>query len=283
MVARDADEGLAERAANALLSVPPATIVGALGRQEAARPLFDYAATQLADQPGVADALARHPHCPEEILVRVAGRLSPAAVQALMDDLNRLCSVPHLVEALLASPHIPPEQHAALEDLRKEVSDPGALREAVAAAEPDLHKRETLLQRLAKMHVRDRVRLAYAGGPTERMALIRDPSRMVQRAVLQSPRLTDREVELFATMTNLSEEILRLMAANRQFVKNYVVTKNLAFNPKTPLDVTLHLLARLIPQDLKSLALNKNVPETLRAAAQKLQRLRTQAKKDLEG
>jgi hypothetical protein len=42
--------------------------------------------------------------------------------------------------------------------------------------------------------------------------------------------------------------------------------------------VSLHLLPHLTPTDLKQLAANKNVPETLRSSAQKLQRQRNSAR-----
>jgi hypothetical protein len=50
-------------------------------------------------------------------------------------------------------------------------------------------------------------------------------------------------------------------------------------NPKTPLDVSLHMLPILNAQDLKRLCMNKNIPETLRTTAMKLQRQRQDFKK----
>jgi hypothetical protein len=128
------------------------------------------------------------------------------------------------------------------------------------------------------MNVLERMQLALKGNRDERLALIRDPNKMVQRAVLQSPRMTDQEVENFAAMANLTEEVLRVIAANRKYIKNYVVARNLLNNPKTPIDVSLHLLPRLIPQDLKNLCGNKNIPETLRTTSVKLQRQRKEKK-----
>jgi len=101
----------------------------------------------------------------------------------------------------------------------------------------------------------------------------------VQRAVLQSPRLTDQEVEAFASMTSLTDEILRLIATNRNFRKNYTVVRNLMNNPKTPLDVSLHMLPMLNAIDLKRLTMNKNIPETLRSTSIKLQRTRKEVAK----
>jgi hypothetical protein len=145
--------------------------------------------------------------------------------------------------------------------------------------ESDLARRQTLLQRLAKMTVAQRVQFAMKGGSEGRRTLIRDNNKVVQRAVLQSPRLTDQEVEAFASMSSLTDEILRLIAGNRAFRKNYVVVRNLLNNPKTPLDVSLHMLPMLNAVDLKRLTTNKNVPETLRSTASKLQRTRIELKK----
>ncbi len=129
------------------------------------------------------------------------------------------------------------------------------------------------------MTVAQRVQFAIKGGSEARRTLIRDSNKVVQRAVLQSPRLTDQEVEAFAAMSSLTDEILRLIAGNRVFRKNYTVVRNLINNPKSPLDITLHMLPMLNAIDLKRLTTNKNVPETLRTTAMKLQRTRADLKK----
>jgi hypothetical protein len=146
--------------------------------------------------------------------------------------------------------------------------------EAAAEAEPDPVQRQTLMQKVTHMNVVQRLTLALKGGKTERMLLIKDPNKLVQRCVLQSPRLTDSEVEAFSSMTNLTGEILRQIALTRLFMKNYSVVRNLVNNPKTPLDVSLHLFPRLTATDLVKLTANKNVPETLRSSALKLHKKR---------
>jgi hypothetical protein len=282
ILAKDKDEAIADRAQNALLSVPPEAFVAAAEKEDAAPQLLQYCADERGQKPGIADALASNRNCPPALLARVAKYFSAATVQKFLDNMERLSDTPDLAGALAESPMITAEQRASLEELLKQDGDEAVLREALRDIDPDEKKRETLLQRLAKMRVIERIKMALTGSQTERLYLIRDPNKLVQRAVLQSPRLTDREVEGFASMANLSDEILRLIAANRQFMKNYIVAKNLLNNPKTPLDVSLHLLPRLNPNDLKFLAMNKNVPETLRTMATKLQRQRAQAKKGPE-
>ena len=279
ILASDPDEQIKDRAANALLSVPVESFLAALKRDDASPKLVQYCAENLVAKPGVADAMAQNPRTPPDMLVRVAAMLSAESVRALIEDLDRLTRSPVLVAALATNPNVTDEQRNLLDEMDRETPvDEAAMAEALAAIEPDVAKRDTMIQRLNKMRVVERIKLALTGNREERMTLIRDPNKLVQRAVLQSPKLTDQEVETFAGMANLNEEILRMIAGNRAFIKSYVVVKKLTGNPKVPLDVTLHLLPRLNMTDLKFLTMSKNIPETLRNLAFKLMRERKAAK-----
>jgi len=278
VLAHDADEVVANRAQDAFLSQPIESVVEALRRENALPALFAYAAKNLADKNGIGDAMVRNKNCSPEHLVPAVRSLSTESIQMLMEELDRVSGSPALAAALEQSSSITAEQKAMLHELRSTAIDHGALAEAALEAEPDLGKRQTLLQRLAVMTVSQRVQFAIKGGSEARRTLIRDSNKVVQRAVLQSPRLTDQEVEAFASMSSLTDEILRIIAKNRNFRKNYVVVRNLMNNPKTPLDVSLHMLPILTALDLKRLCTNKNIPETLRTTANKLQRQRQQNK-----
>jgi len=279
ILAHDADEVVANRAQDALLSLPVESMIEALARETALPALFAYAAKNLADKRGVGDAMVRNKNCPAEHLAPMVRSLSAESIQMLMEELARVSESPALASALEHNTSVTSEQKTHLHELRGTAIDHGALAEAALEAEPDLAKRQTLLQRLATMTVAQRVQFAIKGGSEARRTLIRDSNKVVQRAVLQSPRLTDQEVEAFASMSSLTDEILRLIAKNRNFRKNYVVVRNLTNNPKAPLDVTLHMLPMLNPLDLKKLCTNKNVPETLRTTANKLHRQRQENKR----
>ena len=281
VLAHDADEMVASRAQDAILSQPVESFVEALKREQALPALFAYAARNLADKPGVCDAMVQNKNCPAEQLVPLVRHLSTLGIQALMEELDRISESPALAVALEHSSSVTVEQKNQLHELHgpENLIDEAALAEAAAAAESDLARRQTLIQRLAKMTVAQRVQFAMKGGSEARRTLIRDNNKVVQRAVLQSPRLTDQEVEAFAAMSSLTDEILRLIASNRNFRKNYTVVRNLINNPKSPLDVTMHMLPMLNGVDLKRLTTNKNIPETLRTTAFKLQRTRAELKK----
>jgi hypothetical protein len=270
------DSAVRVKAAGVLLTQPLKNVLAALARPGAAPEMFAYCAAEFPRRPGVADALAQNSTCPVETLRPVVRYLSVTAVQELFEDLDRLSTSPVLVAELIASAVVNAEQRAQLVELQRAEPEPiEAFVDALEAAEPDVAKRETLLQKLSRLRVVERVQLALKGGRGERLLLIRDPCKVVQRAVLQSPQLSEQEVESFANMASLTDETLRLIANNRKFRKNYAILRGLMFNPKTPLEVTLHLLPHVKPLDLKFLSTNKNVADTLRTAATRLQRQRS--------
>jgi len=280
VLALDADELVASRARDSILSLPIQNFVEALNREQALEPLFQYAATNLAGKPAVLNAMIKNKSCGAEHLVPIVPHLSTLDIQALMDELERVVDSKDLVSALEKSSSVTLEQKAQLNELLSdETPDEAALALAAADLEMDEERRKTLLQQISAMTVAQRVKFAMKGAADARRVLIRDTNKVVQRAVLQSPRLTDQEVEAFASMTNLTDEILRLIGKSRSFRKNYSVVRNLLNNGKAPLDVSMNLLPMLNPMDLKRLTMNKNVPETLRTTAVKLQRQRAETKR----
>lgn len=279
VLSQDADELVAAKAGEALLMDPPEVFVQALNRENALPAFFAYCGRHLAKTPGIAEAMIANKHCGGEHLALLVPQLPAPQVQALMEDLERVSASPALVTALEHSSHLTNEHKTLLHELHGTAFDEARIAEAAAEAEPDPVKRQTLLQQISRMNVSQRVQFAIKGGSEARRTLIRDSNKVVQRAVLQSPRLTDQEVEAFASMTSLTDEILRLIATNRNFRKNYTVVRNLMNNPKTPLDVSLHMLPMLNALDLKKLTMNKNIPETLRSTSLKLQRTRKELQK----
>ena len=138
-----------------------------------------------------------------------------------------------------------------------------------AAVEPE---KLSTLTRISRMNVAERVKAAFIGGRDERAILIRDGARVVQSAVLASPKLTEPEVETFAAAKNVQENVLREIARNRRFMKNYAVQRNLVQNPKCPIDISLNLIKNLLVFDLKQLRHSKSVPEVIRKVAANLYR-----------
>ena len=131
-------------------------------------------------------------------------------------------------------------------------------------------QRGSALQKIAKLDIKGRIQLAMKGNKEERSLLIRDGTKVVALAVLESPKITDSEVEKFANQKNVLEAVLRSITMKRRFMKQYAVIRNLTFNPRTPIDVSLSLVKHLLVADLRNLTGNKEVSDTVRKMATRM-------------
>ena len=131
-------------------------------------------------------------------------------------------------------------------------------------------QRGSALQKISKLDIKGRIQLAMKGNKEERSLLIRDGTKIVALAVLESPKVTDGEVERFAGQKNVLESVLRAIPMKRRFIKQYPVIRNLTSNPRTPIDVSLGLIKHLLMQDLRHLSGNKEVSDTVRKLAMKM-------------
>lgn len=230
-----------------------------------------------ASEPGPAaaeadsESEAAHQAWREQHAVEIAAE-EGTAFEFTEDEENQPASTPEINTEV--KQEVPPEEVAQIGAAQSTSSE--ALAAAALAMRRNTpaqdEKKLTLLQRLAKMSVAERVKTAFTGGREERAVLIRDPAKVVQNAVLSSPKLTDPEVESFAAAKNVHDNVLREINRNRRFIKNYAVQRNLVTNPKTPIEIALTLVRNLMVYDLKALQRSRNVSETIRSVAQKLYR-----------
>jgi hypothetical protein len=140
-------------------------------------------------------------------------------------------------------------------------------------------ERGSALQKISKLDIKGRIQLAMKGTKEERSLLIRDGTKVVALAVLESPKVGDAEVERFASQKNVLEAVLRTIPLKRRFVKHYGIVRNLVFNPRTPLDVSLGLMKNMLVHDLRNLSGNKEVSETVRKLALKMFKMKANASK----
>jgi hypothetical protein len=222
-------------------------------------------------------ALAPRPHEQLMLLVELVEDPEP--------DIRQACE-----GTIAAIPREPLEAFLARADTSPHLRDFFAARGVKAAAVPAADSDEPLIDRaapeepppdseaadrqgtfarLSTKTVAERMKVAMRGTREERSVLIRDPNKIVSVAVLSSPKVTESEIEGFAKMANVSDEVLRIIGNTRAWVKNYGVTSALARNPKTPVAVALNLVQRLNERDLKMIALDRNVQEPVKVAVRK--------------
>jgi hypothetical protein len=244
-------------------------------------------------------ALKANPHLTvaehEAIKAAMGGEAAPAADEGPLEDFEETPEMREFLEKHAAE--IEAEQNHGFELFREEGIEHDELDDLLGLARldwkdekathkpadkhvnPEDEKKLSTLQKLARMRVGERVQAAMKGNKDERFILIRDGAKVVALAVLESPKLTDSEVEMIAGMKNVQEAVLRGVAAKRKFMKNYAVIRALINNPRVPLDVSLPLMPHLLVMDLKHLSMNKNVSDLLRKLALKFFREKSESRK----
>jgi len=126
---------------------------------------------------------------------------------------------------------------------------------------------KNLYQQIQSLSVAEKIKLAYLGSKDARRLLSRDTNRVVQRAVLQSPKIREDEVLPIVQDRTVAEEILRLVMARKDWLKSYPIRLALCQNPKTPMPKALRLLETLQDRDLRQVSKSRNVPSPISAGA----------------
>ena len=127
-----------------------------------------------------------------------------------------------------------------------------------------------LYMMIQKMSVYQKIKLARLGNREARGLLVRDRNKVVAVAAIMSPKITENEIVSIAQSRNVSDEVLRLVAQNRQWTKAYQVKQALAANPKTPQPLAMGFVSQLQDADLFALMKSKDVPSVISIHARRL-------------
>jgi hypothetical protein len=129
---------------------------------------------------------------------------------------------------------------------------------------------KNLAAEIQAMSIGERLKLALKGNRDARTLLIRDSNRIIQRFVLQNPRITEDEIVSLAKNRSVDRELLAIVCKKKEWLTNYQVRLALVTNPKTPMAVAVRLVPLLLPRDLRQLAKSKNVPIAVNGVAKRL-------------
>jgi len=211
---------------------------------------------ELKANPAISSVVMRRVREFEEEFIQKAEKLARAEKEAEL-----LLSEEHSIEESLESlkalgGHIPNEETLPL----AEIPDP-------VVEEEVRRKGESAFGKIIKMSIKEKVLVAMKGSREERGILINSRNRLVLRAVLASPKLTDLEVERFAASRSVSDEVIRIIAGHRKWLRQYPVVLALVQNPKTPVQRAIRLLAQIHDRDVVKLAKDRNVHPIVRRQA----------------
>lgn len=128
----------------------------------------------------------------------------------------------------------------------------------------------SLFQQVVSMTVAQKIKLALRGNKDARTILIRDNNKLVRRFVVMNPRITDGEVVQLCRNRSADDELIRIIAEDREWLRNYQIKLALVTNPKTPLVVAMRLVGSLGERDVRALAKSRNVPQAVAVQARRL-------------
>jgi hypothetical protein len=123
---------------------------------------------------------------------------------------------------------------------------------------------------IQQMSVMEKIKLARMGNKEARGLLVRDRNKLVSTAAVRSPKITENEIESLARARAVSDEVLRIIAANRDWTRNYQVKLGLATNPKCPIPTAVKFLNFLQERDLRNIMKSKDVPSPVCTHARRL-------------
>jgi len=293
----DPDDEISQTAAQTLASWPERELLAELKSTECDAEVLTYFVSRSSSEE-LKEAVIWNPSTPVGVIAQVAPVISPRLLEAIVHNRQRLLEHPEILEKVRQNPGMTSVADRLLKEVEEEffrgkksdyrIDDAEA--EAQVQAEPDVAETEAvpsdlvleglpselgmeeglLQERLAQMTVPQRIRRAQMGNREERSILIRETNKVVARAVLNNPRLTQSEIESFVAMRNVVEEVLRDIANNREWIRYPAVARGLVKNPKTPVPTAQRIMPRLLTQDLVLIGKDRGVPDVIRRSALRL-------------
>ena len=304
----DPDGEVKTKARESLENLPEGVAMTVLGA-EAHPALLGWLAHAWRDDADRMEKLVLNPAVDDRTMVFFAGLPHRRVVEIVANNQQRMLRCPPIVEALGDNPltgratidrilsflgldrptsEVVEEEDAANLDA-EEITDEDAAKtlalllgddvsdfaaELIEDRDDDEELDETesdnLYQLIMKMNVMQKIKLARVGNKEARGLLIRDRNKLVATAAIRSPKMTENEVEGLAKLRSVSDEILRIIANNREWTRNYQVKMGLATNPKCPVPTAMKFLNFLQERDLRSIMKSKDVPTPISTHARRL-------------
>lgn len=282
------DPELRSQSQTTLLELPASVLAGAVREPDWPPQLLDYLARSRSEDRVLLEVLLPHPALAEATLLALAER-SAAAVELLAHNDLLMQRCPGVIAALLANPATdrvtrfrlgwqdPAAAPASPADAEPPSEDRGEDEDEVSApegegegeAEPEEELNQSKYQQALDMGVSEKIKMALTGDKEWRTIFVKDPNKLVSSAALKNPRITEGEVLTIAKNKSSSEELIRLITLNREWLKNYAIKKALIFHPRTPLQNALRYMSILGEKDMKTLAKSRGVSQVIVNAARR--------------
>ena len=295
ILAFDDDAEIAAQARTTVAGLPDRILAVALRDNGLEPQTLDFLAEALADKEPYLEFICLNTTATDETVSRIASRASAKLSDTISQNQLRLLRHEPLLRALLANASATqatrdsvadfavrsgvtlPDVPALVEAHRRifgdapppevptaaEVADEFQVAEGDEQAPMEEAKRRNLTQRVMIMTVSQKIKLAMLGNKEARTILLRDSNKLVAMAAIQSPRITEGEVNMMAGNKVAQEDVLRFIYSSRDWLKFYAIKLALVKNPKVPLGIAMKFMGTLQEVDVRELSKSKSVPGTI--------------------
>jgi len=246
--------------------------------------IIDFIARVRIDDLGTLVLMRSNPVVENETWIYVFAHCSYEILTHFCDD-SFVRSFPDNIRAAVL------ENKQAPEDLKREISatlsgvaDPAPVDEVVDAVggseqetaeslddeeEDEFSNEYAATQTLSKQQIAmelgtgEKVKMAMTGDKEWRSILIKESNKMVSSAVMRNPRITEGEILFLAQNRSSSEDTIREILLNREWLKNYSIRHALIEHPRTPLPQAIRFLNTMNEKDIRMLAKSRNVSSAI--------------------
>ena len=236
--------------------------------------ILHFLAQVRGSEPLLFQAIIDHPACPQETLIFLLEHAERRLFSQVFDRETLWRSFPEAVSALLRNPQLTEEERAALVNpVEPDPLDDEEDGEELAVVEdppsPD-EENYSKYQLAIDMGVSEKIKMALTGDKEWRSIFLKDSNKLVNTAVLKNPRVTDGEVLAVVKSKTSSEELIRIVLMNKDWMKLSAVRSALVSHPKTPVASALRFMDSLTIKELKDLSKSKSVSQVVVAAARRV-------------
>ena len=292
LLCRGADDEIKKSAVKTLREMPETILAQALKDDSLHPQLLDLLIRARMSDQELMGAVILHPATTLKALLYLAGKASAAVLERLAGHQNLLLQYPELVEAIIANPSAekvlkfrlgwqlpdqagPTDATQQPEPESKTDRDEGGDGEGRGQTEIESLMEEAEREGLSKyqialeLKVAEKIKMGLTGDKEWRTIMMKESNKLIQGAVMKNPRISDGEVLMVAKNKTSSDDLIRMILLNKDWVKNYEIKKALIVHPKTPPPKALRFISYLTLKDIKELAKSRQVSNIVATAARK--------------
>lgn len=242
--------------------------------------ILDFLARVRIDELGTLILMRNNPSVDNATWLHIFSQCNYEILSYFCDETFTRTFPAHVCEAILNNPQ-------ASDEMKQLITSPdeNKVSAAVTELDDDVDVDEDLIdfsddfdetQNISKqkivleLDITEKIKMAMTGDKEWRAILIKDSNKLVSGAVLKNPRITEGEVLFLTQNRSSSEEIIRIVLLNREWLKNYAIRHALVCHPRTPLAKAMRFLSTLNEKDVRNLAKSRNVSSAVVNAARRM-------------